>query len=86
MSATRLFLASAFFVSILLSPWVVSVAIALAYLADGGSVLLVVIGGLLSDIIFGAPIPALHGFQYLATLSMLLLGGAAVFLRRAILE
>ncbi|MDE2079032.1 MAG: hypothetical protein KGI73_01450 [Patescibacteria group bacterium] len=83
---SRVILAVAFFVSILLSPWIVSVVLAIAYLAAGGNVLLVVAGGLLSDILFGAPVPVLHGFQYLATLTMLLLGGAAVFLRRAIFE
>lgn len=82
----RWFLGFAFVVSLLVLPWWASVAAAILYLAEGGNPFLLVIGGLLFDGIFGAPVASLHGFSYLYTALMIALAVTALYLRETIYE
>lgn len=86
MSMIRVFLTLAFFISIVALPWWVIVAVAIFYLAEGGSIFLVIAGGILADMLFGAPVASLYGFSYLYTVLMAALGLTAYYLRRALFE
>lgn len=82
----KFLLAIAYLLSALTLPFVVTVVLAIFYLAEGGSILLAVFGGVLVDLVFGAPVAAVHGFSYLSALLMLVLGAATLYLRQALLE
>ena len=83
---TRFLLALAFVISIIALPWWASLAVAILYLAEKGNPLLIIIGGILFDTLFGAPIASLHGFSYLYTLIAVALSATALFLRQTLFE
>lgn len=83
---TKLFLTLAFFISVFTLPGWASALLAVVLLSEGGSVTLVIIGGLCIDIFFGAPIALLHGFAYLYTALFALLAVCALYLRTQLLE
>ncbi|MES2014285.1 MAG: hypothetical protein V4437_00530 [Patescibacteria group bacterium] len=76
----------AFFASACMCPWWLTVFLGVILLALFGNVPLVVIGGLLMDFIFGAPIPSLLGFSYLYAMLFLFLGALSWYLRRTLSE
>ena len=86
MTMVRILLALAFLVSIVALPWWVAVAVAIFYLAEEGSVFLVIAGGILADMLFGAPVASLHGFSYFYTVLMAAIGLTAYYLRRSLFE
>ncbi len=83
---SKLFFALAFVISLFTPPWWASLMCAILYLADGGNPLLVVLGGLVFDELFGAPVRSLGGFSYVYTAFAVILSGAALYLRTALFE
>jgi hypothetical protein len=82
----RFFLSVAFCISVLTLPWWVSTLLAIFLLAEGGSVILVILGGVCLDVLFGAPIASLYGFAYLYTALFASLALVALYLKTRLLE
>lgn len=82
----RFFLALAFLISLIALPWWVSVCVAIVYLAEGGNIFVVILGALIFDTLFGAPIARLGGFSHLYTTFAVILSVATYFLRTALFE
>ena len=57
-----------------------------SYILPKGSLFLVIIGGIVSDELFGAPIRSVGGFSYLSTLIVVALSAVTLFLRQALFE
>jgi hypothetical protein len=83
---TRAILLISFAISIVTLPWFVSCGIAILYLSEGGSAIVVGIGGLILDMISAVPIPHLFGFAYLYTVLFCMLALAALYLREQLFE
>lgn len=60
-------MAVAFFASVFIAPWWLTVFIGLLLIVLFGGGVFVVIGGFFMDSVFGAPLPLLHGFHFLYT-------------------
>ena len=82
----KIFVIGAFFVSVVYLPWWVTVFLAVVLLAVWQAYVSVILGALLLDIVFGAPVTAFTGFSYLYTLTFSLLAGVTFFLNRSMLE
>ena len=76
----------AFFSSIFLMPWWAVFFLGILFLALFQAYALVVMGGVLMDLLFGIPEPAVFGFSYLYTLVFALLALLAWFLEKSMLE
>ncbi len=83
---THVILGLAFLVSLIMLPSFATVAIAVVYLAEGGNLFLVILGGFVLDELFGAPVSALYGFSYLYTTLALILSLSTLYFRRALFE
>ncbi len=83
---TKIVFGVAFLVSLITLPSWGTVLVAILYLADGGNLWLIVLGGFFLDEVFGAPIAAMHGFAYLYTALALILSTFAWYLRTALFE
>ena len=83
---SKLFLAVAFFISIATLPWWASVLLGILFVAEGGSVWVVVFGGFILDELFGAPIASLGGFAYLYTALFIIIGAVVLYLRSMLFE
>ena len=73
----RFLLIGIFFLSILFAPWWLSFFIAIIIASSGEDLLVLPIGGVLLDVLFGVPIATLGGFSFLYTalLSIIALAG-----------
>lgn len=83
---TRVLVSIAFFVSIVALPWFVSVPLGVLIIALWGASVEAVIGGIMLDSMFGAPIQALAGFPFLYTTLFLVLALGAFVMRRLMIE
>lgn len=79
-------LSAAFILSAAFMPWWLVVVLAVVLLAEWQSFVIVVAGGMLRDLLFGAPQPALFGFSMLYTLIFGALALLAWYLHRHMLE
>lgn len=77
----RIFLSIAFFFSIFTLPWWVSVLLSIFLLALFQAGIMVIVGGIMMDILFGAPVDILSGFQYLYTALFLFLALLTLYLK-----
>jgi hypothetical protein len=82
----RFFLALAFALSLIALPWWASLLCAILYLAEGGSPLLVIVGGIIFDAMFGTPIKSLWGFSFLYSTYAVLLSIVAIYLKKELFE
>jgi len=82
----KLFLAAALFLSAAALPWWLTTLLAVIYLAEEGSVIVVIFAGAFMDALFGVPVLSLHGFSFVYTLLFALLGGVTLFLRDRLYE
>ena len=82
----RVFILTAVFASILLLPWYVPTVLAIILIAWWEAYVSVIIGGVMLDALFGAPIVVLGGFSFIYTGLFVISSATAFFLRRAILE
>lgn len=80
-SVSHIFLAAALLISAAALPWWATLLIAVLYLSEGGSVLLVVGAGILMDALYGAPFTSLGGFRFAYTLFFGVLALATLYLR-----
>ncbi len=86
MSSIQPILISFFFASVLLGPWWISIAAGIWIASISERSVPLIVGGMLMDMLFGAPIPALFGFNFLYTTIFLLIVLSALYFRRRILE
>jgi K+-sensing histidine kinase KdpD len=82
----KIFVIVAYGISIIFLPWWVSVALAVILLGVWQAYASVIVGALLLDIVFGAPLFAFSGFSYLYTLIFVVLVAVTFVLARAMLE
>lgn len=82
----RIFSLILFFASILFLPWYISVFIGVVIIARWHAYVSAIIGGIILDSMFGAPIVALHNFAYIYTILFIILSAFAFFLRHAMME
>ncbi len=82
----RASMAAVFFASVLVAPWWLTICCGLFLLSFFESAVVVIIGGVLMDLIFGTPIPALGGFHYLYTTLFIFLAAVSWYLHRALSE
>lgn len=75
----------AFFAAVLFLPWFVVVPLGIALIAYYHAYLSVIIGGILLDSLFGAPIGVFSGFSFLYTALFAFLSAGAYVLRRSML-
>lgn len=82
----NVFLSAAFLLSALLLPWWATVLLGIAVIGIYRSYAVAIIGGIMMDLLFGIPQPALFGFAYVYTLLFAILSAVAFYLDRRILE
>ena len=82
----RIAILFAFFASILFLPWFVTVALGVVLIAWYQAYLSVLIGGVLLDSMFGAPIAALGSFSFIYTALFACLSAVSYVLRRRVME
>ena len=75
-----------FLLSALLAPWWVTVPYGIVVVAYARSPWAAILGGLIMDVTFGAPIASLGGFSYLYTALFAFLSLIAVLLRSRMIE
>lgn len=80
------FVIAAYILSAVLLPWWITVFLAVILLAYFKAYGVVVFGGILMDLLYGAPQPALFEFQYIYTLVFGILALVSWVLDRMILE
>ncbi|MBV9349625.1 MAG: hypothetical protein JO026_02640 [Patescibacteria group bacterium] len=81
----RLLLGIAFAISLFSLPWWISTGIAIFFLSAGGNPFLVVLGGLILDRMFGAPLGTLAGLSHFYTVYFALLAALSAYLRITLL-
>lgn len=74
------------FLSIITSPWWVSVAIALILTLYRGGIPVLIIAGFVLDSWYGYPLQSLYGFSYVYTSIFGLLGFTAFLIRTRVIE
>ena len=75
-----------FFASVIMLPWFAPLILGVALVVVWRGYIEVILGGILLDIVFGAPIASLSDFSFLYTALFIFLSLLAVILRRAIIE
>ena len=83
---TRAFTLLFFFASILFSPWYIPVLLGLLIIIQWKAYTSAIIGGIILDGMFGAPIITLYGFSYIYTTLFVILSFLAFFLRQVMME
>lgn len=82
----KIVLSISYIVSSVFLPWWVTVALGIALVVHFKLWWVAILGGLLMDLVFGAPIAALGGFAYLFSLLFVVLSLLALMLRQRMLE
>lgn len=82
----RIFTLLFFFASILFLPWYVPVLLGLFIIVQWKAYTSAIIGGIILDGMFGAPIITLYGFAYIYTALFVILSLLAFFLRQVMME
>lgn len=82
----RTFLTAIFFVSVLFAPWWLSVALAVLLLSFFKAYFEVIVGGVIMDSVFGAPIMSLFNIEFLYTILFTILVVTTYFFRKVIME
>jgi hypothetical protein len=77
---------AAFFASIFLGPWWLTVILGLFLLAVFGGALPLIAGGFIMDSVFGAPLPALGSFHLLYTLLFVTLACINWYLQKTLAD
>lgn len=76
----------AFLVSVFFCPWWLTVTLGVLLLSFFEAGVVVVIGGVCMDVLFGAPLVPFGGFQYLYTTLFLMLGILSWYLHKTLSE
>lgn len=82
----RILLLSLFFFGIFFLPWFIVVGVAILLLAYTRDSIPVLAGGLVYDVLYGAPIALFWGYAYLYTTLFLLLIAVSILLRKQLLH
>lgn len=83
---TKIVFSILYVASCLLAPWWFSVALGIILIAYLNLWVVAILGGLLIDLAFGAPIAAFGGFEYLYTALFIVLSSLAFVLKNRMLE
>jgi hypothetical protein len=83
---STIFVVPFFFASILLGPWWLTVLTGIVVVSFCESYVPLILGGMLMDILFGAPVPVLFGLSFLYTAVFTVMALSAFFFRDKILE
>jgi len=75
-----------FFASVIMLPWYVPLILGIALIVVWCGYVEVILGGILLDTVFGAPIASLSDFSFLYTALFIFLSLLAVILRQVIIE
>lgn len=82
----RAFFTVLFFAAVVFLPWYASVPLGIILIAYWGAYVEAIVGGVVLDALFGAPIASLHGFACLYTALFIILSLFAFVLRRLMIE
>ena len=75
-----------FFASVLVGPWWVSIGVGILIASLSQRYIPLIFGGMLMDMLFGAPVPAFFDFSFLYTAMFTLIAICAFYFRDRILE
>ncbi len=75
-----------FYASIVLAPWWLTTMVAVVLLARWNLAIPVIVGGMLMDLVYGAPLPLLGGYALLYTITLALLSLVSLYLHATMLE
>lgn len=82
----RIGLSVAFFASVFFCPWWLTIILGILLLSLFEAGVLVIIGGICMDLVFGAPMVSFGGFQYLYTALFFMLVIFSWYLHRTLSE